>query len=299
MSGDWRLQAAFPALARMPTTLPWRLAPWVGREPGPQRRATLAFLEQRFGEVFPAASTQERSQWAHAHLTMLAQETMDAFALQRMGQPGGPAIELTGWEHVEALARVGRGFILVLNHFDRLLTAPIALALRGLTLHTLTMPVLENPGLSEVQRQFLMRKIGAFTRITKGQWRTSAQSLRPVHESLRAGQAWIILADVWDAEFTRLRGHCFLGGELRLPTGIERLAQSTGAALLHGVTHSRSPDRLAVAVTPLHKDPVLAVGQAIQQLDADVRERPWAWWHWGLWEQMWHPAAQEVSLDAH
>ncbi|MGP1629781.1 MAG: LpxL/LpxP family acyltransferase [Giesbergeria sp.] len=243
--------------------------------------------------MFPASSSQQRRQWAHAHLAMLAEETMDASALQRVGQRDGPEIELAGWEHVEALVKAGRGFILVLNHFDRLLAAPIALALRGLTLNTLTMPVLENPDLGEVQRQFLMRKIGVFTRITKGQWRTSAQSLRPVHESLRAGQAWIILADVWDADFTRLRGHRFLGGELRLPTGIERLAQSTGAALLHGVTYSRSAASLSVVVNPLPEEPKQAIDQAIEQLHADVRERPWAWWHWGQWDQMWHPATQE------
>lgn len=230
---------------------------------------------------------------------MLARETLDASALQRIGQPGGPEIELHGIEHVEALVRAGRGFILVLNHFDRLLTAPIALALRGFKLHTLTMPVFENPELGEAQRQFLLHKIRCFTTITGGQWRTSTESLRPVHESLRAGEAWIILADVWGAGFTRLRKHQFLGGELNLPTGIERLAHSTGAALIHGVTYSRGPGKLSVVVKPLPDEPSLAVDQAIQQLHADVRERPWAWWHWGLWEQMWHPAREEEKRDAH
>lgn len=299
MRGDWRLDMAFPALGRMPTTAPWHLAAWLGRDSWVQRRATLDFLVQRFGQVFPDASAQEHRQWAACHLAMLAQETMDASALHRMGRRGGPDINLVGWEHVERLTRAGKGFILVLNHFDRLLTAPIALALKGVTLNTLTMPIVENPGLSEVQRGFLMNKIRAFNRITGGEWRTSAQSLRPVHESLRAGQAWIILADVWGPEFTHLRGHRFLGGELRLPTGIERLARSTGAALLHAVTHSRSPASLAVTVEPLPEQPQQAIDQVIQTLHADVQARPWAWWHWGLWDQMWHPAAQEVNRDAH
>lgn len=299
MRGDWRLERAFPTLGRMPTTAPWHLAAWLGRDAWPQRRATLDFLAQRFGQVFPQAGAQEHQHWARMHLAMLAQEAMDAAALHRLGRRGGPQIALAGWEHVEHLTKAGRGLILVLNHFDRLLTAPIALALAGLTLHTLTMPILENPGLNEVQRGFLMNKIKTFTSITGGQWRTSAQSLRPVHESLRAGDAWIILADAWDAEFTHLRGHRFLGGELHLPTGIERLARSTGAALLHAVTRSHGPAQLSVEVEPLPQEPKLAIDQVIQKLHADVRERPWAWWHWGLWDQMWHPASEEeLNRDA-
>ena len=116
---------------------------------------------------------------------------------------------------------------------------------------------------------------------------------------MRAGQDVIILADGWDAEFTHLRGHRFVGGELRLPTGIERLARSTGAALLHAVTHSQGPARLAVTVESLPEQPQQAIDQVIQTLHADVRERPWAWWHWGLWDQMWHPALEEVNRDPH
>ncbi|MBS0403039.1 MAG: hypothetical protein JSS18_11225 [Proteobacteria bacterium] len=293
MSRDWRLDWAFPALGRMPTTLPWRLVHWLGRDAPAVRRATERFLQQRFGQVFPGATAMQHKQWARVHLDMVATEMLDAAALHRLGEPGGPGVTLRGWEHVQALRQRGRGFILVLNHYDRLLTAVIALGRRGVALNILTMPVLDNPGLGEAQRAFLVRKIAATTQITGGQWRTSSEPLRPVHEGLRKGQAWVILADAWSPEFARMREHAFLGGYLCLPTGIERLAESTGAALLHARTRSLAPDRLEVVVETLSGSPRAAIDAVIQCLDRDVRERPWAWWHWGAWEQMWQPAAQE------
>lgn len=290
MSREWRLQLAFPALSRMPTTLPWHLAAKIGREPLAASRLTEQFLVARFAQVFPETPSTVHRQWARQHLAMLAQELMDAAALDRLGKPGGPAIEVTGGEHVDALIREKQGFILVLNHFDRLLTSAVALALRGLSLNTLTMPVLENPGLSAVHREFLVRKVRSFTAIARGEWRTTAEGMRPVYASLKAGQAWGILADAWDPEFTRLRSHPFLGGQLHLPTGIERMAESAGVPLLHAITYSEGPAVLRVVVERLPENPRQAIDAVIQRLHQDVRERPWAWWHWGQWEQMWTPS---------
>ncbi|MBS0506434.1 MAG: hypothetical protein JSR53_03520, partial [Proteobacteria bacterium] len=251
MSADWRLRWAFPALGHVPTVLPWRIVHWLGRDTSTTRRQTEEFLRQRFCRVFPGATDAQHQQWARAHLNMLATEMLDAMALHRLGMPGGPRITLQGWEHVQALQQKQQGFILVLNHFDRLLTSAIALAHRGLTLHIVTMPVVDNPALSAAQRDFILRKIAALKKITKGQWRISSESLRPVHQGLRKGQAWVILADAWSPDFAHMRKHAFLGGQLSLPTGIERLAESTGAALLHASTRSLAPDRLEVEVEAL------------------------------------------------
>ena len=293
MSWDWRLDWAFPALGRMPSTLPWRFVHLIGRDAPSVQRTTEQFLQRQFSQIFPAASTHQHQSWARAHLNMLATEMLDASALHRLGQTGGPRIALQGWENVQALQQRGQGFILVLNHYDRLLTAVIALGRRGVALNILTMPVLDNPHLGKAQRAFLMRKIASITAITGGQWRVSSEPLRPVHEGLRRGQAWVILADAWSPEFARMRDHPFLGGYLRLPTGIERLAQSTGAALLHGCTRSLAPDRLEVVVEAVTGTPEAAIDTIVGRLERDVRERPWAWWHWGLWHQMWRPAICE------
>lgn len=294
MKRDIALDLVFPALAKIPTALPWRLAAYTVQD-----QALVAWLQALFQRVFPEAAPANCADWARAHLTMLAQEKVDAMAFHRLGRPGGPQIALQGVQHAADLVQRGQGFILILNHYDRLLTAPVALARAGVATNVLTMPVLNHPGLGGSERRFLLDKIQGYTQATRGIWHTTDQSLRVVHETLRAGQAWVILADAWSAEFTRLREHSFLDGYLRLPTGIERLARSTGVPLLYAATRTLAPGRLEVRVESLAGSPEQAVDHAIQQLHADVRERPWAWWHWGLWEQMWHPAREEEKRDAH
>lgn len=289
MTRDWSLDLLFPLIARMPTTLPWRLAGLFGRESMEERERLQRWLEELFARVFPNAPRSQHVQWAKAHLTMLAQEMVDAMAFDRLGRWGGPSVALKGAEHAMNLARQGRGFILVLNHYDRILTAPVALAQVGVATNVLTMPVLDNPELGVAQRRFLLRKIQGYTQATRGIWRTTNDGLRPVHESLRSGQGWVILADAWRSEFGRLRDHSFLGGRLSLPTGIERLAQSTGVPLLHAVTHSQGPDSMDVIIESLPSDPREAIDTVVQRLEQDVMARPWAWWQWGLWDQMWQP----------
>ena len=295
MNFNFSLDLATPCMAKLPTALPWQLAGRADR----RNQELLTWLQKRFEDIFPQSTRAEQTLWAKLHVRMLGQERIDAMAFHRLGHSGGPAIALRGIEHARSLAQAGKGFILVLNHFDRLLTAPIALAQHGIKSNVLTMPVLTNPDLDPAHRRFLLRKINRYTEITGGLWHTTDDGMRTVHESLRAGQAWVILADAWRADFARLRPHSFLGGFLQLPTGIERLARSTGVPLLHAATYTHRPDQLEVMVEPLPDDPEQAIDQVIQRLHCDVQARPWAWWHWGLWDQMWHPAAQEVNRDAH
>lgn len=296
MSNDWRMQFGYPALANLPGRLPWKLAPYLGRDPRDARRATEDFLLMRFGEVFPESTQAQRVQWAAAHMDMLALEMMDGIALPRLGGAHGPTIDLTGWEHVQELVDRQKGFIIVLSHFDRLMTSLVAFARKGLKMNALTMPVLDNPDLTPVQRRFLTRKIDNLVGVIQGQYRSTNESLRAVHDGLLAGEVWIILADVWRPEFGRLRKHPFLGGEISLPTGIERLAKSTGVPLVHAISYTQGVDHLKVDVDRLPQEPKAAVDAVIQRLERDVRERPWAWWQWGVWDNMWQRTDREERL---
>lgn len=295
MKRDLVLDYVVPFMSRIPTTLPWLIAGGVGVRKK-QGKQLVQWLAGIFSTAFPQATHSEHVEWAHAYFFMLAQEKMDAMAFHRLGRLGGPSLDVCGIEHVKELVGAGRGFILVLNHFDRLLAAPVALARHGIKTNVLTMPVLDNPDLESSQRNFLLKKIARYVGETGGKWHTTADGMRLVHESLRRGEGWVILADAWRPEFGRLREHRFLGGVLSLPTGIERLAQSTGASLLHAATYTKAPNRLQVIVEPLPEDPKQAIDAVIRRLDDDVQERPWAWWHWGLWDQMWRPAPQEEHL---
>ncbi len=141
MSREWALDLAFPFMARLPTTVPWRLASVLGRESRAERGQLIPWLEGLFARVFPSAGKDLQREWARNHLAMLAQEMVDAMAFDRLGRSGGPAVELAGQELVQDLLGQGQGFILVLNHYDRLLTAPVALARAGIVTDVLTMPV--------------------------------------------------------------------------------------------------------------------------------------------------------------
>ncbi len=299
MTCSWLLDGVFPLLAHIPSTLPWWLATKIGRERGAERRQLLRWLEARFAQIFPQASPSAHAQWARAHLDMLAQEMMDAMAFHRLGKPGGPAIAMTGFEHIQRLRAQGKGFVLVLNHFDRQLAAPVMLAHRGIHTNVLTMPVLDNPELDGANRRFLLRKVRGYAEAAGGEWRTTDQGLGPVLEGLRAGQGWVIWADAWRPGFKRLRSHPFLGGRLTLPTGIERMAASTGVPLLYAATHSDGMSRLRVVIELLPEDPRQAIDAVIARLERDVMERPWAWWCWGQWDQMWTPSVEEASLEQH
>lgn len=296
MSNDWRMQYGYPGLARLPGTLPWKLAPRLGRDPREARRSTEDFLLMRFEQMFPQSTPAQRMQWARAHMDMLALEMIDGTALPRLGGANGPSIELEGWEHVQRLVDRKKGFIIVLTHFDRLMTSLVAFARKGLKMNALTMPVLDNPDLDPVHRRFLTRKVNNLVGVMQGQYRSTSESLRPVHEGLAAGEVWIILADVWQPTFGRLRKHPFLGGEISLPTGIERLAKSTGVPLVHAISYTQAVDHLRVDVDPLPEDPKAAVDAVIQRLERDVRERPWAWWQWGVLDNMWQRTNGEERL---
>ena len=72
------------------------------------------------------------------------------------------------------------------------------------------------------------------------------------------------------------------------------MAESAGVPMLHAVTYSDGATRLRVEVETLPDNARLAIDSVIRRLERDVRSRPWAWWHWGQWEQMWTPSSAEA-----
>ena len=76
-----------------------------------------------------------------------------------------------------------------------------------------------------------------------------------------------------------------------LPTGIERIAAHTQAALLHVTSCTEPHGHVRIRIRALDSNPERAVDQVVEQLERDVRERPWAWWNWGLIDEMTKPPA--------
>lgn len=293
---DWRVSLWYPWVARLPSRLPWHLARWIGRESASQQRATGQFLIDLWSNLFPGHPPAVYGDWANRHRMLMAWEMTDAMAFHRLGRSGGPRIAVVDDARVlQAMRADPQGTILVVNHWDRLLTAPVAVARTGVRVNVLTMPVLDNPELRPAWRDFLLRKISGFVRETGGRWVTTDQPLRDVHRDLERGGVWLILADAWREEFSRWREHPFLGGHLRLPTGVERLAKATQSRLVYAWTESDGPSSVQVTLRPLDGDAHRAIDTVVTHLEQSIRRSPWRWWQWGLVGRMWSPCPKEEA----
>ena len=74
---------------------------------------------------------------------------------------------------------------------------------------------------------------------------------------------------------------------------VARAVAAKDPVVVEEVAVAEAVVEVEVEVEALPGNPEAAIDAVIQRLDRDVRERPWAWWHWGLWDQMWQPVASE------
>ena len=273
--------------SRLPGRWPWRLAPWLYRRThAEEARSTEAAVHALFRQHFPDAGEATVQAWARQHVDLVAFELMDAIALRRVGRGGDIPLKIDGIEHLQQGLKAGRGAIIILTHFDRILTGPIAVAQAGIPVSSLTMEIDENNQLSELEKAYFHRKISTFDDMTGGTSVKRNRSVKKIYDSLAQGNTWTILADAWHPEAKNKRGHPFLGKTLYLATGIERIAAHTQAALLHVTSFTEPDGHIRIRIRELDSAPGRAVDQVIEQLERDVRERPWAWWNWGLIDEM-------------
>lgn len=276
--------------SRLPGRWPWRLAPWLYRHThAEEARSTEAAVHSLFRAHFPDATDDTVKTWARQHVDLVAFELMDAIALRRVGHQGDVRLTIDGIEKLQHGLKAGHGAIIILTHFDRILTGPIAVANAGIPVSSLTMEIDENNELSALEKAYFHRKISTFDDMTGGTSVKRNRSVRKIYDSLAQGNTWTILADAWHPEARNKRGHPFLGKTLYLATGIERIAAHTQAALLHVTSFTEPDGSVRVRIRELQGSPEQAVDQVIAQLERDVRERPWAWWNWGLLDAMTTP----------
>ena len=286
-------QRIYRLASQLPGRWPWRLAPWLYRRTHKaEAESTEAAVHALFHEHFPEASEATLRGWARQHVDLVAYELMDALALGRVGRHGDVRVEVQGIEKLERGLQAGHGAIIILTHFDRILTGPIGVAHWGIPVSSLTMEIDENNQLSELEKAYFHRKISTFDRMTGGISVKRNRSVKKIYDSLGRGDTWTILADALHPEAKNKRAHPFLGKTLYLATGIERIAAHTQAALLHVTSFTEPDGHVRVRIRELDANPERAVDQVIEQLERDVRERPWAWWSWGLLDAMTTPPGE-------
>jgi len=269
----------YRAAAKLPYTLPWQFAQWYANYQ--KEQATLDFLQHLFAQYFPAAPESKRRVWARRHMELLAIEKMDTYAMHRIGQKNGVVLLLEGMELLQEAQNAATGVILVMNHYDRILTGAIALAKKGFKINSLRIELDKEAALPEAMRRFLHAKTEKFEAIVGGISLGRRQSMRRLYKGLERGEIWCILADAWDEGATAKKPYPFLGSTIYLAPGLERIALRTGARLLHMASYTTAAGLVRVRLTPL-PDPATAMQQAIALLERDVSENPWAWWNWGV-----------------
>jgi len=269
--------------ARLPCSLPWRAARWFGHHLE-KDRATMVFLENTFARYFPAAGAAQHTEWARQHLQLLSLERMDAYAMQRIGRHHGVRLQVEGDALLENAARGSNGVILVFNHYDRILTGAIALAQKGFQLHSLRMELDENAPIPEDVKRFLNAKTQKFERIVGGISLGRRDSMRRLYKGLLQGENWCIVADAWDEAAPEKKPYPFLGSTIYLSNSLERIAQRTGAQIIHVASYSQSACVVKVRLTALQQ--ATAMQEALAILEADVSQNPWAWWNWGVLEAL-------------
>jgi lauroyl/myristoyl acyltransferase len=291
-----RLAFLMPLLARLPSRLAYplaaRLGAW-GREG--QANAALA-VSNGLLHMWPelAGRPERLAEIKAGWLAMMAREMLDVY---RMGRKGHAEVDtLVQIQDLGPLfdARAtGKGVILVMAHYSRLIMLLSALGSAGVRMSMLTMPVDDrNPELDPVMRRYLQLKVRRLRQRIGGAWLSVGDNLRPMYTGLKAGEVWIVLIDAYMSHQHEQRGaYPFLGGTLSLSEGIIRIARTTRSELVYASVQEDG-HRLNGRLQWLQaSDAVTAFSAALTELERDVQVRPDQWWQWNILEHIW--TAQE------
>lgn len=281
-----RYRRLFPALSRLPRPLAYRLAAEIGRLDARRQPETQVALRAALQRVLP----ERDPAGVEAYFSLLAMETLDTCFLPCIDAANiGDWVRLDGVEHFTAAQAEGRGLILVMAHYGRLILTMLAIALSGHRLGMLTMAVDErNPGLDPEDRWFLSRKVGNVQRLLGGRWISLGGPMRDLYRALESGEAITILLDAFMPSFGTRIGYPFLGGQLLVPQGIERLVRKTGARLVYGCAVNEGY-RVRSSLRPLPDGAEAGLRAAVAELGRDVDAHPWHWWQWPILDLLWQP----------
>lgn len=292
-----RLACSYPLLARLPRALAYRGATVLGSKDARLRADLRTALRNGFEQAYPelrdCPATLRR--WTALHARMRAREVMDTFWLPRLERRTMAAmVDVQGLDQLQAAIAERQGVILVMAHYSRLIMLLAALGALGVRMSMLTMRIDEsNPELVPAERRYLRAKVEALLAYIGGNWLSLGQSLRPLYAGLSRGEVWIVLLDAYTPEFGQWASYPFLGGQLSISRGIERILAKTGARAVYASVRERSATELEGRLLRLPSDPAAVPGRAVAELEADVVQAPWQWWQWNILDYIWTP--QEAS----
>ena len=123
-------------------------------------------------------------------------------------------------------------------------------------------------------------------RFAQGPWIAKGDNTKDIFKAFSEGRILIILLDVFEPNKKKAKQYDFLGGKLQIPTGIERLAEKTGAQMVYGVAHCEGL-QVHAQLRSLPEDPCEGLRCAVAELERDVMRSPGQWWQWNALEHIW------------
>ncbi len=276
-------------LARLPLPLGYGLASGIGIANRYGRQTDANFVAAQMAKVFPALPPRARGAAVREYFALQAREHLDVFTLPRWRLGHTLTLEESSLAVLAAAKAANRGVIIVMGHFGRVNLLLLALALAGERLGMLTMNIDEtNPDLDAVARRFFHRKVYGLLDKIGGPLITLNDDKRLIYRALEGGATLVMLVDAITSDYGKQRKMAvnFGDGVLHLPTGIARIARSTGAKLVYGSIPERGWGGVA-QLRALDDDAETALQQAMAYLAAAVEARPGQWWQWGQLDLCW------------
>ncbi|MDR9499886.1 MAG: hypothetical protein RI556_11980 [Hydrogenovibrio sp.] len=284
-----------PALAKMPAGIGYHLVRFIGRW-------YFQFYEKNWvrdyhnglKEVFKEVEPKVIRKWVKSHLSMMAMEELDVYSLKTMNERN--FMEWVDFDlPQDFLAPQGdagsgaSGKIIVTGHAGRTILLS-ALGLAGFPCGVFTMGVKGNPNLSAWQQAYLSFKMHTAMEKMGGHWLTDQDNYRKIFRTLKEGESLVIAADVGATKKEKSSFYPFLGGKVSVSNGIARLAEKTGADLYYAqILQDENDYKVRIRIRPLDEAPEMALEEAFQLLERDIRRAPWLWWQWNGLRSIWSP----------
>jgi len=248
-------------------------------------------LQANMQRVLPLMNAAEAEQHAQQYLYRLVREQVDVYEMWRYAPPQPQiAIPVQGLDQLQRARDAGQGVILVMAHYNRPIMLAIGLAQAGFEIGMVTMRIdASNPELDALDRHYLQKKVNDLQAIIGGPWVMQSDDFRTVYRYLSQAGIVIILLDAFQPNVRAKACYPFLGGQLHLARGIERIAQRTQSRLLYGVVHGQHSHDLSGELRPLPPEPTEALHQAVAELERDVLQAPGQWWQWNVLDALWEP----------
>ncbi len=281
---SWRYDQAFPLYARLPVPLAYRLAGWQSAYFYHQREREREAIRTQMQQVFPAADSACVDSWVHDYFCMVEQEALDTWFLDKPVVT--EFVSLSGFEAVLAARAQGQKVLLTGGHYGRFWMAGPVMRHAGQTVGTITRDgSTENVhGLHPAEHRYRLFKLEQLQKVLGGPFLVEGDDLRPLYRAL--DQHLITL--IFDVPYVELPSGCvtvpFLGGSIRVPAGIYRIAKKIKAVVAPFHIRDLGGGKIVVEfsqlLSPFHYDDEGFMSLLAHQLELRIEARPGHWWLW-------------------